>query len=271
MAMPGFLEKAPGKSVTLGVVNGQSSRGAPPAFWVGLALCVVAFPAHARLTGLHENHAGLTLSAGAYFVPSQSDPVPGFATAGTTVSGSESLKPLPLKIGYFTDVGPRLTFEPYLRVLHSYGGDWTSTGLDDGAGTTSVSGWGLGAHVHIAFLRDERIKMGVRADAEWAKEKYALSFRPAVGGPLENLKLASTALLVGGGIHTEVWLGDLWSFTLTLGYRYGFATRYSATTAGQILNQDVPAGTAKNVTDGTVIPARLGGFYLETGLKLSFF
>ncbi|MBS1984596.1 MAG: hypothetical protein JST16_10535 [Bdellovibrionales bacterium] len=217
-----------------------------------------------------DHFFGLMMGAGTYFHPiaSQSlfDPVPALAPTGTTVAGSQNVRLLPLKLGFFKELPGRTFVEAYARYTLSSGGAWTTTGTLEGSGTTKFYSVGAGMNFGFTFFMRSRFRMQFLANGEYVKENAALTY--TTGGPAERLSVTSGGSRAGIGLRPELWLGDMWVLSLLTAYQYGFKSQWSAAKASTFFGVD-QSGPLKDA-NGALIPAQHSGVLVEACLKLNF-
>lgn len=243
--------------------------------WIKIAafsLAIGANPSHALKMDFTDQHRGMTLGTGTYFkwLPNDNafDPLPHLTTSGTTVSGSDQTRLLPLRLGVFRS-GPTFGASTYLRYMTNLQGTWTTTGTLEGSGTTRFGSVGIGADASYYFWSLKRIRSGLNLNGEYILQKANLSFTPT-GGTLETFQVKATSYLLGLAFQNEIYLGDQWTFSLLTGYQYGYSSQFTAPVAGGFLGATHSAGALTSQSTGGTIPAQFGGFHLEIVLKLSF-
>lgn len=225
--------------------------------------------AFAIKTDFTDDHSGLSFGGGTYFpLWNKFDPVPSLAPSGTTVSGSSSGYRLPIQFGFFIE-NSGYSIEPYLRYAVSRGYTWTSTGTVPGTGSTSYGGLGGGVNLGVRLYHSQHFKFTAVVNAEYVDETATVSFTPT-GSAAESLSLSSSSFLLGAGIESAVWLGDMWSLGIFTGYQNDFQGDWSASQAGASLSQPFSAGAALDPVNGASIPANLGGILITATLRLSF-
>ncbi len=230
---------------------------------------LLASSAFAKKIGFGDSGKGVTLGGGLFVEffdrDSDWDPVPKLAPTGTDISGSGDLKRLPLRAGFFLQRS-NAYIEPYLRYILNTGGDWTASGGLDGDGTTSFASLGGGLKVGVAVHRSDLFQVLIVAQGEAVSQRVTLGF----DGDDDPLSLGNLSLMGGGGLQPELWLADLWSLSVFVGYLGGQESPWEATKAGTFLGVDHAVGALKD-SDGNAIRSKWGGFLIEATMRLNFY
>lgn len=233
-----------------------------------LALGLLAFAlspkTHAAKTNFLESHSGVQFGAGTTFLrPNDSDPIPQLGPTGTNFSGSNKSYLMPLKFGFFKE-GQRLNIEIYGRYVMNLKPEWTASGSLTGTGQSSFHSYGGGLQIGYPILAGPRFQTLVVGNAELIWQKLHVNF-----SDFSQLDLSSTATLMGGGLQSEIWLGDLWVLSLLAAYQYSLLGQWNVATTGTFMGVSYPAGVLHN-SNGDTVNSRFGGFLFEASLKLNF-
>ncbi|MEO5668869.1 MAG: hypothetical protein ABIR96_12485 [Bdellovibrionota bacterium] len=233
-------------------------------------LALLSWPAFAK-TGFLDPQSGMTLGLGTYehSIAGENlfDPVPALAPSGTTIAGSDTLRLLPAKIGFFTTRG-NAEVEGYFRYMLNQRSPWTASGGQDGTGYTTFRSYGAGLNAGVSFLQESGFQMKATLNAEYVLQRASIEFRGS--STTDTAQLATSSVLTGAGIQPELWLGDLWVLSLFAGYQYGFARTWNVSKSTTFMGRSFSQGGLDDA-NGVAAKAQFGGFLAELALKLNFY
>lgn len=240
--------------------------------WIKLVVILVLIPniSHAKRRNLNDIQKGITFGAGLYYHPSSTanrfEPVKGLGGDNNTFNNLGSDKILPYRMGLFLS-GPMVYAEGFFRYVRTEN-EWQRTAPSVGLGKTTYKGMGGGAILAytIAGAESSRILAGVIGES--ISHTAVIEYAPAN----EKLKLSSSNLLLGPMLQAELYLGDLWSFSLMSAYEYGMASTWSVNESAKLFGTTRLAGTARvNDQFANPIVSEFGGLLLEATFRLSFY